>query len=138
MLKTVFVSALMTLSGAAIAQNATPAAPAAPAAQLDPLQAALQTNAMAFGQCVVGGMATVPATVTPQAGAAQVMGACNAQKLQLVQAAEAMIAALPEDRRAGATAQLQTRLTSAESEIAEEITRRRAAAAAPAPTPAAQ
>ena len=135
MLKTVFVSALIALSGAAAAQTA---APAAPAAQPDPLQVALQTNAMAFGQCVVGGMATVPATVTPQAGAAQVMGACNAQKLQLVQAAEAMIAALPEDRRAGATAQLQTRLTSAESEIAEEITRRRAAAAAPAPTPAAQ
>ena len=133
MLKTVFVSALIALSGAAAAQTA---APAAPAAQPDPLQVALQTNAMAFGQCVVGGIAAVPATVTPQAGASQIMGNCNAQKLQLVQAAEAMIAALPEDRRATATAALQTRLASAEGEIAEEITRRRAAPAAPATTPA--
>ena len=133
MLKTVFASVLFTLSGAAMAQTATAAAPAA---QPDPLQVAVQTTATAFGECVVGGIAAVPATVTPQAGAAQVLGGCNAQKLQLVEAAEAMIAALPEDRRAGAAAMLQTRLAGAEAEISAEITRRRSAAAAPAATPA--
>ena len=131
MLKTVFLSVLLAASGAAIAQTAAPAAPAAPT---DPIQAAVQTNAIAFGQCVVGGIAAVPASVTPQAGAAQIMGNCSSQKLELTRAAEAMIAALPADRRAGATTQLQTRLAGAEAEIAAEIARRRAAPAAAAPT----
>jgi hypothetical protein len=125
----VSVIALAT-SGAAFAQTEAPATP-------DPVQAAVQTTAMAFGQCVVSGMQGVAATVAAQAAAAQVLGGCATQKQQLVQSVEALIATMPEAERAGATAQLHTRLAGAEAEIAAEIERRRAAPAAPAPAAAA-
>jgi len=110
--------------------------PAQPA-QPSPAQiAAIQTAAQAFGTCVSGGMQNVPASATPEAGAAGVLGACATQRTALVQAAEAMIATMPADQQAAAHAQMTSQLGGVEAQVADGIRQQRAAAASAA-TPAA-
>jgi hypothetical protein len=111
---------------------------AAPAAAQQPATAGaaeVQTAAIAFGQCVQAGAQALAATVTPEAGAATVMGGCATQKQALERAAETLIAseAVPADRKAAAREQLRTQLAAAQGQIADGIRQMRAAgAAAPA------
>ena len=128
MLKLGISVALLVAAVPALAQDAeAPAAPAGP-------QAAIQSAATAFGQCISAGLQGLDASVTPEAGAAAVLGGCAPQRDQLVQAAEAMIATLPAEQQAPANDQLRSRLGEAEARIADAIRQQRAApAAAPAP-----
>lgn len=93
-------------------------------------QAAIARTAEAFGQCVGAGVERVDATVTPEAGAAAVLSGCDAQRTQLLQAVQALIAAMPADEQARANEQVRTHMAASEAEIAEAIRRKRAAAAA--------
>ena len=122
----------------AIAQNqAAPAAPAAPAGPPPAEMAALQTAASAFGQCVQTGVMGVPATVTPEAGATSVLNGCGTQRQALENAANALIATLPEAQRGMAQEQLRSQLGGVQGQIVAGIQQMRAgAAAAPAATPA--
>ena len=129
MLKYGLSLALLSLAGAALAQNSAPAVPAAES----PAVQAIQQAAMSFGQCVSTGVQGVPATVTPEAGATTVLGACATQRQQLVQAAEAFIATMPADQQAGARTQLTTQLGQAETQIASAIRNMRSAPPAAAP-----
>jgi hypothetical protein len=115
--------------GAAAAQPAQPAQPSPAAVN------AIQTAAQAFGTCVSSGVQSVPASATPEAGAATVLGGCATQRQALVQAVESMIATMPADQQAAAHAQMASQLGSVQGQIADGIRQQRAAAAAPA-TPA--
>jgi hypothetical protein len=116
--------------GTAAAQPAQPAQPSP--AEI----AAIQQSAQAFGTCVSGGVASVPASATPEAGAASVLSGCATQRQALVQAVEAMIANMPAERRTEAHAQLESQLATVPTQIADGIRQQRAAAAAAAATPA--
>lgn len=116
---------------------APPAAGQAPAEPPPAELAAVQQAGIAFGQCLQTGVQAVPATATPEAGAAGVLSGCAAQRQQLEQAAQALIATLPEDQRAGAQERLRTELGGVEAQIAAGIRQQRTPAAAPAtPAPA--
>ena len=92
---------------------------------------------MAFGQCVQTGVQAVPATVTPEAGAASVLGGCAPQRQALEQAVNAVLATLPEDQRAAGQERLRVELGAVEGQIVAAIQARRAPAPpAPAPAPA--
>lgn len=127
MLKYGLSAALLVAALPAFAQPApAPAAPSGP-------PAAIQQAAQAFGECVGNGMTGLAATVTPEAGAASVLGTCSTQRDALVQAAEAFINTLPEPQRGQAMTQMRADLGGVEGDIAEAIRQRRAA---PAATPA--
>jgi hypothetical protein len=112
---------------------APPAPPSPPPAEVT----AVQQAAMAFGQCVQTGVQAVPATVTPEAGATGVVQGCAAQRQRLEQAAQALIATIPEAQRPAAQEQLRTQLAAVEGQVAAGIRQMRGAAApAPAPAPA--
>ena len=115
----------------AAGQAPAPAPPAPPAAETT----AIQQAAMAFGQCLQTGVGTVPATVTPEAGATSVVNGCATQRQGLEQAAQALIATMPEAQRAAAQEQLRSQLGSVEGQVASGIRQMRGAAT-PAPTPA--
>ena len=132
MLKYGLSIAELSFAGAALAQNQAPAAPAQPAAPPPAVQA-IQQAAMTFGQCVSTGVQGVPATVTPEAGATSVLGACATQRQQLLQAAEAFIATMPADQQAGARTTMNTQLAAAETQIADAIRQMRGAPPAAAP-----
>jgi hypothetical protein len=124
------------LFAAALPAVAQPPAASPPSAAPNP-GAAIQPAAMAFGQCLQTGMQSVPATLTPEAGANAVIGGCSTQRAALVNAVEAMLATLPADQQAQGRAQLQSRLGEVPTQLAEGIRQQRAAAAAPAtPAPA--
>lgn len=131
-LKSFLAATTLIAANAALAQTSAPSAEPSPAAVQ-----AIQQTAMAFSQCVSGGVAALAASVTPEAGAASVLGGCATQRDQLVAAAEALIANIPADQQAGAREQLRSHLAGAEAQIAESIRQARTAAAAPAPAPAA-
>jgi len=140
MLKYGLSVALLSLAGTALAQNQAPASAqpaqsqaAAPAAESPAVQA-IQQAAMSFGQCIQTGVQGVPASVTPEAGATNVLGGCGTQRQQLVQAAEAFIATMPADQQAGARTHLTTQLAQAETQIAAAI--RASRSATPAAVPA--
>ena len=115
----------------------TQAAPPAEAFRPSPeIVAAIQQAAQAFGMCVNAGVQGLPATATAEAGAATVLAGCGAQRQTLVQAAEAMIASMPEDQRADGHAQLESQMGQVEGRIADGIRQSRAAAAAAAATSA--
>jgi hypothetical protein len=97
---------------------------------------AIQQAGMAFGQCVQAGVPTVPATVTPEAGAASVLAGCSTQRQALDRAAEALIAAIPEAQRPMVQQQIQSQLAGVEAQVAAGIRASRAPAATPAPAPA--
>jgi hypothetical protein len=123
---------LLSAALPAAAQPPAVASPAPPPAVSPEQQAAIQRTAMAFGQCISTGMQTVSPTVTPEAGAAALLGGCATQRAALIQSVEAMIATMPEAQRAEAHAQLQTQMGQAEAQIAAGIRQRRAAPPAPA------
>jgi hypothetical protein len=136
---------LATLPAAALTQPApsqpapaSPPAAAQPPAAPDPAaMAAIQQTGTAFGQCVQTGVQSVPATVTPEAGATSVLGGCAPQRQALEQAVQALLANLPEAQRSAGQERLRTELGGVEGQIVEAIRQRRAAATpAPAPAPA--
>jgi hypothetical protein len=120
-------------SGSAATQPAQPPQPSP--AEMN----AIQTAAQAFGTCVSLGVQGVPATATPEAGAASALAGCATQQQALVQAVEAMIANMPAEQRAAARAHMESQLAQVPAEVADGIRQGRAAAAAPASpaTPAA-
>jgi len=121
-------------AGGTATQAAPPAAePFRPSPEII---AAIQQAAQAFGNCVNAGVGGLPASATPEAGAATVLAGCSAQHQSLVQAAEAMIASMPEDQRADGHAQLESQMSQVPGRIADGIRQSRAAAAAAASTPA--
>ena len=140
MLKTAFTAALFVAASAATAQPPqTPppaAAPAAPQQQVTPPPAFMQA-AQAFGQCVEGASSQLPATVTPEAAAAQALAACAAQKTAIETQFEAWVASdsFPAEGRDIARTQFRSQFAQAEGQIADAIRQRRAAAATPAPAP---
>jgi hypothetical protein len=121
MLKYGLSAALLVAALPAFAQNPAPSG-------------AIGQTAQAFAQCVQAGIAGVPASVTPEAGATTVLGGCATQFQALRQAAEAMIATMPADQQAAARDQMRTQIAAAQTQVAGLISRRRAGAAA---TPAA-
>jgi hypothetical protein len=114
----------------AFAQDQSAPAPAGP-----PPEAvnAVQQAGMAFGQCVQGAIGSVPATVTPEAGATSVLATCSSQRQALEQAAQALVAAVPEAQRSAVQAQVTAQLASVPGQIAAGI---QAVRGAPAATPA--
>ena len=129
MLRFAFVAALLAATPA-LAQTQSTGSPEPQAPTLTAPQQAIADAASAFGQCVATGVRGVAATVTPEAGAASVLGGCAAQKQQLVQAAETYIATMPEDRRATAQQMLRSHLAEAETQIAAAIRQQREGAGA--------
>jgi len=123
-----------TLAQAAPSQPA-PAAPPAPSGPPPAAVTAVQQAGMAFGQCVQTGVQNVPATVTPEAGAAGVLGGCASQRQQLEQVVNALLATLPPEQRAAGQERLRTELGGIEGQIAAAIRQQRTAAT-PAPAPA--
>jgi len=145
-LKCLPAAALLLAAAPAFAQPPAASSTPPPAASSQPpsaqsaAAAAIQPAAMAFGQCLQTGLQGVPATVTPEAGAAAVLGGCGTQRGALVAAVEAMLATLPADQQAAGRAQLQSRLGEVPTQLADAIRQSRGAAptAAPAtPPPAA-
>lgn len=123
MLKYGLSAALLVAALPAFAQQApAPAAPSGP-------PAAIQQAAQAFGECVGSGMRGLAATVTPEAGAASIVGTCSSQRDALVQAAEAFINTLPEPQRAQALTQMRSELGGVETDIAAAIRQSRASPA---------
>jgi hypothetical protein len=120
----------------AFAQNQTAPAPAAPAGPPPEAMAAVQQAGMAFGTCVQTAAGSVPATVTPEAGAASALASCATQRQTLEQAAHALIATLPEAQRAMAEEQMRSQLAALPGQIAVGIAGARGAATPPAATPA--
>lgn len=130
-------AALCLAAVPAFAQTQPAPAQATPAGPPPEAMAAVQQAGMAFGQCVQSGVPGVPATMTPEAGATSVVNACATQRQALMQAAQALIATLPEAQRAMAEEHLRTQLGGIETQVADGIRQMRAApAAAPAATPA--
>lgn len=135
MFRSTTLAILCLVATPALAQNQT--APAANAGPSPEAMAAIQTAGAAFGQCIQTGVAAVPASVTPEAGATSVLNGCATQRNAIEQVVQSMIAALPEDRRAMAQEQLRTQLAGLPTEIANGIRQSRAASApAATPTPA--
>ncbi len=127
MLKYGLSAALLVAALPAFAQPApAPAVPSGP-------PAAIQQAGQALGECIGGGMRGLAATVTPEAGAASVVGACSAQRDALVQAAEDFINTLPEEQRSPALTQMRAELGGLEADVAGAIRQQRSA---PAPAPA--
>src|SRR3954471_8068272 len=101
MLKFGFSAALFLAAAPALAQppaGGTPppaggaaAQPAQPAQPSPADVSAVQQAGQAFGTCVSGGVRSVPASVTPEAGATTVMSGCATQRQALVQAVETLI-----------------------------------------------
>lgn len=127
------VFAILCLASApAFAQNQTAPAQAAPAGPPPEAIAAVQTAASAFGQCIQTGVTSVPATVTPEAGATSVLAGCVTQRSAIEQAVQALIATLPAAQQAMAQEQLRTQTAGIPAQVADGIRQARAAAAAPA------
>lgn len=121
----------------ALAQNQTAPAEAAPAGPPPEAIAAVQTAASAFGQCIQTGVTSVPASVTPEAGATNVLAGCATQRSTVEQAVQALIATLPAAQQAMAQEQLRTQTAGIQGQVADAIRQARAPApAAPATTPA--
>ena len=141
MFRSTTLAILCLAASPALAQTQTAPAQSAPAAEAPagppPAEmAAVQQAGMAFGQCVQTGVGSVPATVTPEAGAATVLAGCSTQRAALEQAAQALIAAIPEAQRPMAQTQVQAQLAALPGQVADGIRQMRGAAA-PAATPAA-
>ena len=126
MLKSALTAVLIIAAVPAVAQQEA-SSPAQPQAAAPPETAAILEAARAFGQCVSAGMQSVDATAAPEAGAAGVLGACSSERARLEQAAEAMIATMPDEQQAAAREQLRSQLGDAETQIAVAIRRQREA-----------
>ena len=143
-LKLALSTALFLAAAPALAQPPAAAAPPSGGAAAQPAQpqpspaqiAAIQTSGQAFGTCISGGIANVPATATPEAGATTVLAGCAAQRQALVTAVEAMLDTMPADQKAAAHAQMESQLAEVPTQVANGIRQQRAAAAAAAAAPA--
>jgi hypothetical protein len=134
------LSAVLLLAAVpALAQPPAASSPQPPASTSPPSAAstgpgaAIQQTAMAFSQCLSGGVPHVDAAVTPEAGATSVINGCATQRTALDQAVEAMLATLPADQQSAGRAQYQSQIGQVPTQIADAIRQSRAAP----PTPAA-
>ncbi len=120
MIRLVLAASGLLLSTAAVAQ-----APAGAPAGARPLTPSPEVSAaaQAFGQCVRGEIAKVPAAVTPEAGAATVMAACGTQRAALEERVEALLASaeLDEAQRNAAREQVRAGMAQAEQGIVNGI-----------------
>jgi hypothetical protein len=115
----------------ALAQDQT--APAGtPAAPPPEAIAAIQSASATFNACIQTGVAALPATVTPEAGATSVTNGCASQRAAIEQAVRALIATLPEASRPMALEQMQTQIAAIPAMVAERIRQVRTPAATPA------
>jgi hypothetical protein len=140
MFRSTTLALLCLAASPALAQNQTAPAQSTPAAEAPAgpppeVMQAIQQAGMAFGQCVNAAVPGVPASVTPEAGAASVLAGCSTQRAALDRAAQALIAAIPEAQRSIAQAQIRGQLDSIPTQVADGIRQSRGAAA-PAATPA--
>ncbi|HEX4737927.1 MAG TPA: hypothetical protein VH331_10230 [Allosphingosinicella sp.] len=129
-LKFGFAAAVLLSASPLLAQP--PAAPAAPQ-PTDAQKAEIQRTGTAFGQCIEAGMHNVSTSVTPEAGAAGVLGGCATQRDALVKAVNAVIETLPQDQRAAAHSQFDGQIGQVQGQLADAIRQQRAAPATPAP-----
>ncbi len=111
---------MLTLLLAAAVQ----AAPVAPAPAAEPPIAAL---AKAFSGCIRGKLPMVPATLSPEAGADEVIKQCAAERSALEQHVEGMIAQAPEAQKAGTRAEYQAAMAQVRPELVKAITAMRTA-----------
>ena len=138
MLKTSLLTALTATT--AIAQPVTHPTPPPPprvvqhTVQRSPEFVAATT---AYNQCLTTN-ASVPANVTPEAGAAQAVAACTTQRAALSAAFEAWVAspAYPASGRAQARTEFAQRLNGIPAQIAAAIARARSGPIAPPSPPA--
>ena len=132
MLKTGLSALLLVAATAAAAQPATtPPANQAPAQQQRPAPPpAFIAAAEEFGRCGEGGVEQTPATVTPEATAAQAIAACSTQKAALETEFEAWVAGpdFPEANRDMARQQFRSQIGTAEAQLAEQIRQQRSGA----------
>lgn len=131
------LSAALFFTAAAVqarpATTTTTTQPAQPQQEVTPPPAFIEA-ATAFGQCVRGAATAAPATVTPEAAAAQALASCATQKAAMETQFEAWVAsdAFPAEGRDMARQQFRAQMTQGEAGLAAEIGRRRAAPATPA------
>jgi hypothetical protein len=113
-----------------LAAAATSLAGQPPEGAPEPPAAFIQA-AQAFGQCLQGGAAKLAATITPEAGATQVVAGCAQQRTDLDAQFEVWISGsgFPEAGRMIAREQFQAELKQVESQVADGIRRGRAAPA---------
>lgn len=124
MLKTSLTAALIAAAFPALAQQEDSSSGQSQLAA-PPEAAAIQQAAMAFGQCVSAGVQGLDATIAPEVGAAGVAAGCAGERDRLEQAAQAMIATLPEEQQPAAREQLRSQLARVETQIADGIRRDR-------------
>lgn len=141
MLKFGLFAALLVSASAAAAQppagQAVPAQP--PAAATAPQQQgpipppAFIEAAQGFGLCMQTQLGGLPATVTPEAGAAQALAACATQKTALETQFQSWVAspAFPAEQRDAVLAQFRAEGGQLETQIAGMIRQRRTGAAQP-------
>jgi hypothetical protein len=115
-----------------LAATATSLADQPPGGAPEPSPAFIQA-AQEFGQCLQRGAAKLAATVTPEAGATQVVAGCTQQRTDLSTHFEAWVSSsgFPEAGRPIAREEFQAELNRVETHVAAGIRRARAA---PAPT----
>jgi hypothetical protein len=137
-LKVTIAAVLLLVAAPALAQPPAASSPPPASAEASGPGAAIQQAATAFSQCLSTGAQRVDAAVTPEAGAANVVNGCAAQRQALDQAVEAMLATLPADQQAAGRAQYQSQLATVPTQLADGIRQGRAAATPATPaTPAA-
>jgi hypothetical protein len=133
MFRSTLFAVLCLAAAPAFAQNEAAPAPSGPPPEA---MAAIQQAGMAFGQCVQTAVGSVPATVTPEAGATSVLATCASQRQALDRAATALVAAMPEAQRPMVQEQINGQLAGIPGQIAGTIQAARGSPAAPAATPA--
>ena len=85
--------------------------------------------AKSFGDCMEAKIPLVPATVTPEAGADDVIKQCDAQRISLEQAVEGMVAAAPPEMQTMARDKLKDGLARNRIRVIDKITAMRASPA---------
>lgn len=89
----------------------------------------IQVAAKRFGDCMEAKIPLVPATVTPEAGADDVIKQCDAERAGVEQAVETMIAAAPPEMQASARENLKQGLVRNRTRVIDKITALRAGTA---------
>jgi hypothetical protein len=112
MFKLSFTAVLLLAAASAVAQ---------PIVTAPEPRGQLQQASMAFGQCVQTGITGLPASVTPEAGAAAVLAGCSSPRQALENAAQSFIVTLPEAEQASAREMLRTQFGGIENQIANGI-----------------
>lgn len=110
---------MLTLMLALAAVQAAPAPQAA--------EPPVATLAKAFSACIRARLPDVPATLSVEAGADQVLEQCKAERTALSNEIDAMTAAAPPEAKAGARAEFDQAMTMARGAIVAGLTERRQA-----------